>query len=218
MCFSATASFVTAGVAGAIGLASMARVNESRELPLAATPILFALQQGVEGLLWLNLPTAPDGATSTILTFLFLYFAEVFWPVYAPVTVLLIEPDQWRRRAMFACLAVGLALGAYLFWCTFTEPHGARILGGHIVYEPTNWYSDIIAAAYLTATALPLLLSSRRAVTAFGAIVFVGSTVAYVFYWEAFVSVWCFFAAAASGVILFHFERARRRRLQSAAA
>jgi hypothetical protein len=37
----------------------------------------------------------------------------------------------------------------------------------------------------------------------------VGSVISYVFYWEAFSSVWCFFAAAASAVIVFHFERVR---------
>jgi hypothetical protein len=46
----------------------------------------------------------------------------------------------------------------------------------------------------------------------------VGSIVAYAFYWEAFLSVWCFFAAAGSVVILAHFEHARRTRFQLAAA
>jgi hypothetical protein len=42
--------------------------------------------------------------------------------------------------------------------------------------------------------------------------------VAYVLYWEAFVSVWCFFAAAASAVILWHFELSRRRSFRMAGA
>jgi len=58
-------------------------------------------------------------------------------------------------------------------------------------------------------------LSSHRTVTTLGFILLVGSVVAYVFYWEAFVSVWCFFAATASGVILFHFEAARRHYAQA---
>ncbi len=40
----------------------------------------------------------------------------------------------------------------------------------------------------------------------------IGSLVAYIFYWEAFQSVWCYFAAAGSLVILGHFEWSRRRR------
>jgi hypothetical protein len=218
MCFSATASFVTAGVTGVAGIVSMCRANERRELPLAATPLFFAVQQSVEGLLWLTLPVAPDGTTATALAFLFLFFAEAFWPIYAPTAVLLIEPDDRRRRLMLACLAVGAVVGGYLLWWIVSRSHGAAIVDGHIVYVTENKHSDWLGLAYLVATGLSLLLSSQRTVVALGAIVLVGSTVAYVFYWEAFVSVWCFFAAAASVAILWHFERSRWRRLRIAGA
>ena len=66
---------------------------------------------------------------------------------------------------------------------------------------------------YLAATGLPLMLSSQRTVALLGTIVLIGSAIAFVAYWEAFVSVWCFFAAAASVVVLGHFEWARQRRL-----
>jgi hypothetical protein len=216
MCFSATASFVTAGVTGAIGIVSLARVNDPRELPLAATPILFALQQSIEGLLWLDLPLAPDGSISTALALSFLFFAEVFWPIYAPIVVLLIEPKGSRRNLMFACLAIGAAVGCYLFWSIVTGPHSAVILDDHIFYVTEHRRSDVVALAYLAATTLPLFLSSQRTVVTLGAIIFLGIAVAYVFYWEAFVSVWCFFAAAASVVILCHFEWSRRQRLRMA--
>jgi hypothetical protein len=198
MCFSAAASFGTAGVTGAIGIVSLTRAREPRELALAATPLFFALQQGLEGLLWLDLPIAPDGSMTTGLTFLFLFLAEVFWPVYAPIGVLLIEPDESRRRVMLLCLAAGMGVGAYLFWSLLTRSHSAAILDDHIVYVTQYSQSYAVALAYLAATALPPLLSSRRVVTLLGAIVLVGSIVAYVLYWEAFVSVWCFFAAGAS--------------------
>ncbi len=216
MYFSATASFVTAGVTGAIGIVSLGRANEPRELPLAVTPILFALQQAIEGLLWLDLPLAPDGFISTALTLLFLFFAEVFWPIYAPIVVLLLESRGNRRNLMFACLAIGVAVGCYLLWSIVTGPHSAVILDDHIFYVTEHRRSDAVALAYLAATSLPLFLSSHRTVVILGAIIFVGIAVAYVFYWEAFVSVWCFFAAAASVVILCHFEWSRRQRLRMA--
>jgi hypothetical protein len=68
------------------------------------------------------------------------------------------------------------------------------------------------------AIGLPLLMSSQRTVVVLGAIVLVGLVVAYALYWEAFVSVWCFFAAAASVAILCHFEWSRRSSLRSARA
>jgi hypothetical protein len=71
---------------------------------------------------------------------------------------------------------------------------------------------------YLAAATLPLLLSSHRTVVILGVLVLVGSLIAYFFYATSVLSVWCFFAAAASVVILGHFELARRDRLSLAAA
>src|SRR5579863_7518144 len=110
MCFSATASFVAAGVIGGMGIAAVIRAKEPRELPLAVIPILFAVQQGIEGLLWLYLPTAPEDSTSTFLTYAFLLFAEVLWPVYAPMTAWIIEPEPRRRRLMVLCVVIGLGV------------------------------------------------------------------------------------------------------------
>ena len=213
MCFSATASFVTAGMTAAVGIVSLNRVNDRREAPLAATPLLFALQQSVEGLLWLDLPLSPDGAAATGLTFLFLFFANVLWPVYASIAVLLIEPDHRRRRLMLACLAIGAGVSAQMLWSIVTRPYGAVILEDHIVYLTGYTPSVALGLAYLAATGLPLMLSSHRTVVVLGSIILVGSATAFFFYWEGFVSVWCFFAAAASLVILGHFEWSRRLRL-----
>jgi hypothetical protein len=216
MCFSATASFATVAITGSIGVVALARASELREAPLAAAPLIFALQQCIEGLLWLALMSTPDGRGSAGLTSLFLFFAEVFWPVYAPLAVLLIEPSARRRRFILACLAAGVSVGSYLFWEILSLPHGAVILDDHIVYITEQRQSDVVAVAYLASTALPLVLSSRPTVTALGVVVLVGSVTAYIAYWEAFLSVWCFFAATASSVILLHFERSRRLRFRTA--
>jgi hypothetical protein len=217
MCFSSTASFITAGLTGTIGIVSLSRVDEPRQILLAAAPIFFALQQSIEGLLWLTLPVAPDGPGSAGLTLLFLLFAQVFWPVYVPIAVLCIEPAGRRRQTMAICLAIGSAVAAQLLGSILSQSHGAVILDGHVVYVTEQRHSDALAVAYLTTTCLPPLISSARTVAALGAIVLVGSVVAYVLYWEAFASVWCFFAAAASMVILGHFEHSRQRRMRTAA-
>jgi len=83
-------------------------------------------------------------------------------------------------------------------------------LDGHIIYGTEYRQPLIVGVAYLTATGLPLLLSSQRTVIVLGATVLAGLLVAYAFYWDAFISVWCFFAAAASAAILCHFEWSRR--------
>lgn len=217
MCFSATASFVTAGVTGAAGLVALSRAREMRTLPLAITPILFAFQQGVEGLLWIDLPLAPGGSASTVLTFLYLFFAQVFWPVFAPIAVLLIEPSETRRFLMHLCLAVGIGVGAFMLWWIVTRPFGAVIEDAHIVYVTGFRRSDSAVLAYFAAAGLPLMMSSQRPVVGLGAIIFLGAVATFIFYREAFVSVWCFFAAAASVMILCYFERSHRQRALIAA-
>jgi hypothetical protein len=210
MCFSGTASFVTVGTTTAVGIACLSKVRQWRELPLASLPLIFAGQQAIEGCLWLSLPVDPEGPASSLLTLLFLLYAKVFWPAFAPFTALLIEADRRRRQLMAIGAAAGAVVAAYLLWSIYVYPHGATIRGGHIVYTGEAPTSILIGILYLVATAVTPLLSSHRTVILLGVIVFAGSFLAYFMYWEAFASVWCFFAAAGSVVILVHFERVRQ--------
>lgn len=217
MCFSATASFATAALTGVFGVASLARATSLRELPLAAMPLIFAVQQSLEGLLWLALPSAPAGSAASSLTLLYLVIAQVVWPIFAPTASLLVEQHPMRRRLMRLCLIVGSGVSVYLLWRTLTSPHGAAVVDGHIVYV-ADYKSTALVLAYTVATALPLMLSTHRMVAVMGVFIFVGSFVAYFSYEAAFPSVWCFFAAGASFLIFLHFEGARRRRVQTALA
>lgn len=194
---------------GSNGIGALTWVNEQRELPLTAMPLLFALQPDIEGLLWSNLPLAPDGSSSRALTLVYLFFAEAFWALYAAIAAWLVERSEHRRRLM----GVGAGVGAYLLWWNLDHPQIPIILDGHIVYLTKYWPSYAVGVAYVAATGLPLLLSSQRTMFVFGAIVLV--VVAYIFYWEALISVWCFFAAA-SVAILSHFEWSRRSPLNTA--
>lgn len=69
-----------------------------------------------------------------------------------------------------------------------------------------------VRVLYPVATCLAPALSSHRLLRLFALIVFVGSIAAYRSFWQAFPSVWCYFTAAASVVILFQFEQARQKR------
>ena len=210
MCFSATASFIAAGVTGAVGCATLSRVTHRAALPLAAIPLLFAAQQTLEGALWLTLPVSPEGAVTSVLTWLFLLFAKVFWPLYVPLAVLLVETERNRRRALIALCLAGAGVSLFFFGSILSNTHSAHILGGHIVYSSEPHLPQSVRLAYLLTTGIAPMLSSHRAVQLLGLIVTAGSVITYAFYWEAFVSVWCFFAAAGSAVILVHFVQARR--------
>lgn len=218
MCFSATASFVTVGLTGIAGIVSLSRINTIRELPLAAVPIFFAVQQGIEGALWIALPSGSQGATVSGLALAFLLFAEVLWPIYAPIALWLVEPDGRRRWLMAACVALGLGVASYLLWWILGHAYSAAIGANHIEYTTAEQHSHVLGFAYLIATCLPMFLSSRPLFIMLGAVVLAGSVVAYQFYWQAFPSVWCYFAATASFVIVFYFDYAHRQRVRIAEA
>lgn len=213
MCFSANASFFTAAVTGFIGVATIVKAGSLREIPLAAIPLIFAAQQAVEGMLWLTLPIAPHGELAFLLTQSFLIISLALWPVYAPFAAHLIEPEPARRHIMAACLLIGVAVAGYYLTTTLTMPQTACINDGHIVYQTGSGAPLSVGSLYLLATGVALLISSHRAVALLGSIVFVGSVVSYFFYRDVFVSVWCFFAAAASVVLFLHFEHVRLARL-----
>ncbi len=216
MCFSAEASFLAAAVTGAAGVVALTRVSKAREVPLALIPLAFATQQLMEGGLWLTLPVAPAGGLSSFLTQAFLVYGLAFWPVFAPFAAWSIETAPRRRTAIAVCMVLGAALAIYLTTTVLTVQHTSCISGGHILYSVETGSPLSLGLLYLLATGVALAISSHRAVALLGAIVIVGSVTAHFFYWNAFISVWCFFAAAASGVIVFHFERARMARRAAA--
>lgn len=206
MCFSATASFAAAAATGLAGALSLALARRPGDAPLAAVPLVFAVQQAIEGLLWLRLPT---GAPTGHLTLAYLILAEVVWPICAPLVILLAEPSVRRRKFILPWLIVGGVVAAYLLRGLLSQPPIASATGCHIVYTTRSVPGLlVVGGAYLAATCLPPLLSSQRTVVGLGLVVLAGSAVSFFFYYQAFTSVWCFVAAAASGLILAHFAGA----------
>ena len=213
MCFSATASFAAGALLLGIGtltLRSATAAHERRALPFAAIPLLFAVQQLIEGVIWL---TFSDEATrvNSVLTHVYSFFSHVLWPVYVPVAVLLMEPGGWRRRVLITFVAAGAAVGAYLLYVLVAFPVVSRPTGQHIEYDSPHFFAAATMTLYLLSTALSPLLSTHRMVVVFGALALLSFGAAYAFYATWFISVWCFFAALLSAVIYLHFARKVRR-------
>lgn len=207
MCFSATASLTAGVLLVGIGAACVARASCVRSLPVAAMPMIFGLQQLTEGGLWLSLEsgdTALEGCFSTAFSF----FAQVLWPIYVPVAVWLIEPDRYRRIAIAACGAGGLAVAALLLKGLVSVPVIATISGAHIHYRSVHidsiYNAGLFVPAtimYVVATCLSPVLSHDRIIRAIGVAMAAAFAVSYFFYEEWLVSVWCFFAAALSALV-----------------
>lgn len=181
--------------------------------PVAAFPLLFGVQQAMEGLLWLSLGgEAAIDARSMALGYLF--FAYLLWPALVPAAAWRAEPEGWRRRAFLAIALLGLAFGASLYvpllletsWLSF------RLERGSILYEPRlihdAWMSRLaVRAIYALLVATPLVLSSDRSLRTFGAVVLASVIVSALAFEYAFVSIWCFFAAVLSLYIAWMLRR-----------
>ncbi len=216
MCFSATVSFSAGAVLLGIGtltLRSAMAAHQRRALPFAAIPLLFAVQQLIEGVIWLTFSVdAP--LLNSVMTHVYSFFSHVLWPVYVPVAVVLMEPAGWRRRALFVFVAAGAAVGAYLLYVLVAFPIVSRPTGQHIEYVSPHFLATVTMTLYLLSTALSPLLSTHRMVDVFGVLALLSFGAAYAFYATWFISVWCFFAALLSAMVYLHFgvrERERRR-------
>ena len=208
ICFSATAS-LSAGIAlVALGAITVRRAGTLAEVPYATIPMIFGMQQLVEGGLWLALP-AQTPATH-LLAITYLLFSNVLWPIYVPVAVWLLETDPLRRQRILLPMAAGAATSIFFLVVIIVHPVSAMIKGAHIVYHLPHPHHEIAFTFYAIATCLAPLLSSHRMVRLFGGALFVSMIAAHFIYTMWFASVWCFFAALTSGVVFLHFSRCGR--------
>ena len=205
MCFSATASFVAGTTLSVLGVATLRSVRRRNQVAFAAIPLLFGLQQIVEGVLWLSFSfDAPQ--INVAMTYLFSLFSHVLWPIFVPFSIGMLETVAWRRRVIWGFQAVGLAVGLYLLYLILQLPVTSVALA-NIVYVSPHFYQVPVMLLYLVATCVSCFFSSIDTVRIFGALALFLFAVAAVFFNLALFSVWCFFSAILSFIIYIHFRR-----------
>lgn len=210
MCFSATASFAASAVLGATGIATLAKTKDRKMLPLATIPLVFAIQQAIEGGLWLTI--ADGGSDAVLLSALFLFFALFWWPTFVPFAVRSIEPFGWRRTVLTIACLIGTALGMYLYVHFLMNPVSASVVNQCIYYEYQAPYSMVAAVVYMFVTVGAGVLSSRYMVKVLFSIMAISAFIASWLYYENFTSVWCFFAAIVSVMIYMMVSEGKKRK------
>jgi hypothetical protein len=204
MCFSANASFGAAAVLGVLGVVAMKKARTPSMRMLAATPFIFAIQQLSEGILWTTLPTNPTGWLSVLATYWFLFFAYIFWPIWIPLTLSRLETQKTRLRILYGILAAGSIFATYSLIHMLIYGATAHIVQHHIAYAsqipPFNIF--LMSGAYLLSVVVSPLISSVKNIWIFGVIVGAAYGISNVWYPANETSVWCFFAALISGIII----------------
>ena len=206
MCFSATASMVAGGSLTAGGAFVLTREPTREELPFAAIPILFGLQQTIEGVVWLSFDSR---GLNEAATFAYSLFSHVLWPILVPIAILLLEHDPVRKRILRVIAGVGLAVGLYLLYFLIKDGITSSIVNSSIDYNSPHLYLPLVLTLYVLATCLSGLVSSWPMVRLLGAVMLTAFLVTGLVFRETFISVWCFFAAVLS-VLVYGYFRARR--------
>jgi hypothetical protein len=216
MCFSATASFLASGVLIAVGTATLAIPQgeaDRQRLPRALVPLLFGVQQGVEGVVWLGIEGQPEASgantTTVVATLAYLFFAYAFWPVWMPWTALSLRPGS-RGKGLAWLPLLGLVQGLTL-WLPLL-PHPAAALPtpiGHSLVYPLHpwsesllppWIGPMLYAAWIAG---PLLLVPSWRVRIFALTLLLAFGLTEWAHRQALTSVWCYASALLSGQILW---------------
>jgi uncharacterized protein DUF6629 len=220
MCFSAGASFGTGVVIGTIGVVTLRKIKEPQQVPFAIIPIMFAVQQLSEGMLWIGLSDPDPTSWRHLAVYIFLIFAQLIWPVWVPFSVLLMEKDKVRKRILWILMIMGLTISFYLLYCLFTYEVSAEIRSGHIHYKlnfpiALAWVSSVL---YFIPTVVSLFISSVKRMPQLAAAILISFILTKIFFEDYLISVWCFFAAILSLIILgitSTFNKQRSQQVQS---
>ena len=231
MCFSATASFGASAVLGVVGIIAVAKAKTNPQRLFATIPLIFAMQQLTEGFLWLSLKDPELASSQSLLTYIYLVFAMAVWPLWVPLTIRLLEKDARSKRIMnvlvgigaFVAICVVLVLSLYpvqvmtqiCLSCPFSSTPS---INQHLHYEftfPPVPKGLIVAftVLYILATIITPFISSIKKMKWLGFVFLASYLFAVILYNNFVVSVWCFFAALLSFVVLWIIIDLRRNRL-----
>lgn len=167
---------------------------------LAMIPLFFAIQQFSEGFVWFYLNNIIENpAIGHAAKLSYLFFAWIFWPLYIPFAFYMNENERWRKALCLACFAVGLLVlyvdGMYFY----NKEIIATIVGHSIYYEESPTYAHMI---YGFSVIIPMIFSGLYKMWTVGLALLASFIASQIIYTVAFTSVWCFFAAAVSILLI----------------
>ena len=117
MCFSAEASFGASIVLGGVGILTIRKVQVRSQILFACIPFIFSFQQFSEGVLWLALHNKGFAFLQPIATYTFLIFAQIVWPTWVPLSILLLEKAVRRKNILYVILGFGILCSVSLTYC-----------------------------------------------------------------------------------------------------
>jgi hypothetical protein len=206
MCFSATASFaVGAGLLGP-GIYAIKRAKSPGMLAFACTPVLFSFHQIAEGCLWLSLTNPGFASLYKPALYGYSFISQPIWPIWVPLIMWLMETDIRRKNFLYYFLLLGVAASLYMFYCLITFDISAAAESGHIRYYRNFPYLNIMRPVNFVLIGITPFLSTLRYTKLLAGAMMASLILTYILYRDYLISVWCFFAAILSLLIILVIE------------
>src|SRR3546814_1186015 len=89
-------------------------------------------------------------------------FSHVWWPIFVPLAILLVEHDRRRRASIAVFQVLGLGVGLYLLYFIVRYPAVARVEGRSIFYDSPHFFIGAVLVVYLSPLASAACSSSEE--------------------------------------------------------
>jgi hypothetical protein len=213
VCFSPEGDLVGGLVVTTIGVDACRHLRgRNNYLLLAATPLVLGAHQIDESLVWWGLQGHVPHLAGRIAMWIYLVIAFVVVPILVPLAILRLQITARRRWVIAPFVLLGTGVAAVLLTTMLRGPVTVKLGAYHLAYSIGLRDGLVVIGLYIVATCGSLLFSGYRHIVIFGAANLVAVVILARLTADGFASLWCFYAALASGAISLHMRFARPHR------
>jgi hypothetical protein len=142
----------------------------------------------------------------------FLTIAQVIWPFWLPLSFFKLEENEFRKKILLICFFAGCGASVILAYRLLFLTVDAQINEHHIYYyiASSRWMIIASSVLYIIATLAPAFISTLNKSKLLGCILIISLLVSKLFFNDYLISVWCFFAAIISLLIILILRELKR--------
>jgi hypothetical protein len=215
VCFSPEGDLVGGLVVTAIGIDAYRHLHgRNNHLLFATVPLVLGVHQLDESLVWWGLEGPVPHSIETVAMWIYLLIAMVVVPILVPLSIWKLEPTSRRRRVVAPFVDLGIGVAIVLLITMLHGPVTVRLGTYHLAYSIGLHNGILVVGLYVLATCGALLCSGYRDIVIFGVANLIAVVVLARLTADGFTSLWCFYAAIASGFISLHMRLGKPHRAQ----